>query len=84
MRPIGTDSLVHAHVTTLPDYKKVVLGMSPLCDTWMRVTLAHQKLHEFHLYSAHKSSSIQGTCLVNLNVVTPKTLVLEMDPEIQS
>jgi hypothetical protein len=54
MRNVGTGILLDLHVSSLPDYEKVVFGMSSsacLCDTWMCVTPAPEKLQEFQSYS---------------------------------
>jgi hypothetical protein len=50
---------------------------------WMYSSLAPQRLGEFYAYSLFKSLSITGRCSENMNVLAPKSRILQTAPKTQ-
>jgi hypothetical protein len=62
-----------------PHYKQLVFGIRSICMyVCMFTSLEPERLDGFYSYSAFKSSSILGKCLMNLNLA-PKTGAVQID-----
>jgi hypothetical protein len=69
MKEIDLDILMHLHILSSPEHKKVIFEM---LSVYTDVHLTSTQMDELYLYLVFKILSVVGQCPVHMNILAPK------------